>query len=145
MLTDLKQQGIVIKAVPNSITVALDSTSSCDSCSAKSGCLSSKLLQTSTDNTIEISIDNRFKVGDKVLVNISKAGFLKALFVVYLLPVFLALGTSLVLINHTTSNNNDLFVLLAIIISIIISAKLQQSDFFKVEKYCKLQCSPYIN
>lgn len=71
--------------------VKVQRTSSCESCSLKSGCGQSSLTKLSSNNCLELDVENTLdaKAGDEVLIAIPESGLMTASLRVYFMPLLL--------------------------------------------------------
>jgi len=73
--------------------VRVQRTSSCESCSLKSGCGQSTMNKLSANHCLELDVENSLgaKPGDEVLIAIPEQGLLNASLRIYLIPLVLML------------------------------------------------------
>ena len=66
-------------------------TSSCESCSLKSGCGQSSLTKLSSNHCLELDVENTLdaKSGDEVLISIPESGLMTASLRIYFIPLLL--------------------------------------------------------
>ena len=78
--------------------VRVQRSSSCESCSLKSGCGQSTLNKLSANHCLELDVENTLgaKPGDEVLIAIPEQGLINASLRIYLLPLVLMLVGALV-------------------------------------------------
>lgn len=71
--------------------VKVQRTSSCESCSLKSGCGQSTLTKLSSNQCLELDVENTLdaKSGDEVLIAIPESGLMSASLRVYFIPLIL--------------------------------------------------------
>ena len=75
----------------NIARVKVQRTSSCESCSLKSGCGQSTLTKMSSNHCLELDVENTFnaKSGDEVLIAIPESGLMTASIRIYFMPLLL--------------------------------------------------------
>lgn len=79
----------------NIARVKVQRTSSCESCSLKSGCGQSSLTKLSSNHCLELDVENTLdaKSGDQVLIAIPESGLMTASLRIYFVPlIFMILG-----------------------------------------------------
>lgn len=88
--------------------VKVQRTSACESCSLKSGCGQSTLTKLSSNQCLELDVENSLnaKPGDEVIISIPEAGLISASIRVYLIPLVLmvvgaVLGNMINPVNET--------------------------------------------
>tara|TARA_R110001592_G_scaffold24536_1_gene94403 strand:+ start:12083 stop:12568 length:486 start_codon:yes stop_codon:yes gene_type:complete len=71
--------------------VKVQRTSSCESCSLKSGCGQSSLTKLSSNHCLELDVENTLdaKSGDEVLISIPESGLMTASLRIYFIPLLL--------------------------------------------------------
>ena len=87
-----REQGTVHRVAGTTCWVRTTRTEACESCSAREGCHAlggGKEVEIQVQNTLSAS------VGDLVELSISDSAFLKAVFVVYMVPVFFLMAGAL--------------------------------------------------
>ena len=89
--------GIVAEVTPSGYKVSIVPKSACASCHAKGLCSAADM----TEKTIEVKTSDtgRFKVGDKVCVNLKESMGMKAVWLVYAIPAVI-LVTFLLYLQH---------------------------------------------
>ena len=100
--------------------VKVQRTSACESCSLKSGCGQSTLTKLSSNQCLELDVENTLnaKPGDDVIIAIPEAGLMSASIRVYLIPlVLMVLGAILGSVIYPV---NDTWTILFSCIGIVI-------------------------
>lgn len=78
--------------------VKVQRTNACESCSLKSGCGQSALTKISSNQCLELDVDNKLgaKPGDEVLIAIPESGLMSASLRVYLIPLILMVSGAVI-------------------------------------------------
>lgn len=96
----IEERALVLSALlsespssPKLVRVKVQRTSSCESCSLKSGCGQSTLTKMSGDHCLELDVANSLdaKEGDEVMIAIPESGLMSASLRVYFIPLVLML------------------------------------------------------
>ncbi len=100
--------------------VKVQRTSSCESCSLKSGCGQSTLTKLSSNQCLELDVENSLDVksGDEVLIAIPESGLMSASLRVYLLPLILmVLGAVL---GDVINSQNEIWTMVLALLGLIV-------------------------
>jgi len=95
----IEERALVLSEVKHGyVRVKIQRQSACDSCQLKSGCGQSALTQLSSNKCIEFNVANTInaKEGDIVALAISEKGLLSASLLMFMMPLMLMLGVSLI-------------------------------------------------
>lgn len=78
--------------------VKVQRTNACESCSLKSGCGQSALTKISSNQCLELDVENKLgaKPGDEVLIAIPESGLMSASLRVYLIPLVLMVSGAVI-------------------------------------------------
>lgn len=78
--------------------VKVQRTNACESCSLKSGCGQSALTKISSNQCLELDVENKLgaKPGDQVLIAIPESGLMSASLRVYLIPLVLMVSGAVI-------------------------------------------------
>lgn len=97
--SDISHEGMVQQTNENSVTVLLSPKTSCTGCDGKNSCnLSGK-----EDKIVTISGSYNVRPGDSVTVSMKQSMGYFALFLGYLLPLFLVVGILIVLLSFSVN------------------------------------------
>ena len=142
----LNQTGIVTAKDSKYFYITVDNTQHCKSCSSSSGCISSKIAQLKQPKPLRIKRNlEYFNIGDSVVLTISIPAFLRAIFIVYCLPILAILGTSLCFFLLIGTSPSDLIVIIAIVLGLVVTSWLQRIDFFNALQCCQPNIQQTIN
>ena len=95
----IEERALVLSEVKHGyVRVKIQRQSACDSCQLKSGCGQSALTKLSSNKCIEFNVANTInaKEGDIVALAISEKGLLSASLLMFMMPLMLMLGVSLI-------------------------------------------------
>jgi len=94
----IKEQAKVIAVKDGQVSIEIDRSSACGSCSARNGCGTSILDRffKRTDNHMVIKSDLDIVVGDEIVVGLQEGALIKGSFVVYTVPLLLLLAVAVI-------------------------------------------------
>lgn len=104
--------------------VKVQRTSSCESCSLKSGCGQSTLTKMSSNHCLELDVENTLnaKSGDEVLIAIPESGLMTASLRVYFLPLLLMVLGAIVgdILDANSGDVSELWTMLLALSGLIL-------------------------
>ena len=124
---NIEHEGVVEKSESGHVWVRILSQSACASCHAKSACTAAD----QQEKTIEVTSNQTFVTGEKVvLIGQQKQG-LQAAWWAYILPLFLVLATLIISFGLTANENLSGLLSIGILIPYFLGLKLMHNKFVK--------------
>ncbi|WP_417596626.1 SoxR reducing system RseC family protein [Oceanospirillum sp.] len=94
----LEEQAIVVDVSVGEVWVETCRQTACQSCSAKSSCGHSLLSKISSGKTqrLQVQTNQKFQVGDQVILGLGEGAFIRGSALVYLLPLLTLMAGALI-------------------------------------------------
>ncbi len=137
-LKNIEHRGIVEQIHDENLIVKIIQHSACGSCKSKGHCT----IADNSEKIIEVSSieNNKYKIGDEVIVTLEQNLGYKALLMGYMFPLFVLVASILIILELT--NNEAVSALLAIGIMAIyyillysFKDKLKKTFTFRIKSY----------
>lgn len=137
-MSSIEHEGVIVEIKGNSkAVVSIVSKSACASCHAKGVCSAADQKEKKIEVTL--SSDDNYSVGERVILSLESGIGLKAVLVLYVIPLIILLTLLLTLLNRKVSEPMSALisvgsVALYYVLVKIFNISLERNLYFKIRK-----------